>query len=423
MPNRPTDNRFTPNVQFRTQREAAKHKSWSAHFHGCTRATINALELLAKNNPDRWVYVSVAGLQKMCNTRLHKQGDKVFSTSAYEKSLKLLRDLSVISRKHNTAPDGIEQEGFVVGPHASLCRMYPKSCNYIGLEGATGTWLIRDGRGTWVADATRYSGDGGALVQENDEPPTVTHTVIDADKIRVHSEAIPEPIRVHSEANPEQLRAKYGDRYGTEYGPDDAQPAAKQDDSSDAPAELPLPVAPIRERSVLNCSNGLNQHNTHNGSNQPAVPAKAKPKASVCDVLEKKNLSNDVAEKEVAALLTEFVAQNDGEPGKCTRNQKREMTELAIQYGRQDFRAAARAWFAAHPWDSRTTDPFSAFIAGFDGYAAKDVHASKKKKLTQEMIDASYALAKKAHCEQWGLNEDGSSKEKDPEPGPEGFEL
>jgi hypothetical protein len=96
-------------------------------------------------------------------------------------------------------------------------------------------------------------------------------------------------------------------------------------------------------------------------------------------VLEKnQNLNDADAENEVAALLKEFVNRNDGEPGKCTPNQRRQLKALAL-HGRERFRAAARAWFAHHPWDSRTTDPFSAFIAGFEGYAEKKVHAEKEK--------------------------------------------
>jgi hypothetical protein len=75
----------------------------------------------------------------------------------------------------------------------------------------------------------------------------------------------------------------------------------------------------------------------------------------------------DDGRKEVAALLEEFVKQNNGKPGACTKNQRRDMEQLAK--GREKFRAAARAWFADHPWDDETTDPFSRFIASFEGYA------------------------------------------------------
>jgi hypothetical protein len=94
------------------------------------------------------------------------------------------------------------------------------------------------------------------------------------------------------------------------------------------------------------------------------------------------NRNYDLGETEVAALLQEFVKQNDGVPGKCTPNQKRQLIELAERHGRENFRAAARAWFKAPTWNYKTTDPFVAFISGFEGYAAKkqyDAMQSKKR--------------------------------------------
>jgi hypothetical protein len=165
-------------------------------------------------------------------------------------------------------------------------------------------------------------------------------------------------------------------------------------------------------------------HNTHTTPAKTVVDKVAEEKTPVCDVLKKnQNLSDEEPESEVAALLKEFVSRNDGEPGKCTPNQRRQLKALAST-GREKFRAAAHAWFAHHPWDSRTTDPFSAFIASFESYAAKKAYDDKQKaqELTPEKLEVIYADAKKAHYKQWDLNEDGTPKHgQEPEPGADDF--
>jgi hypothetical protein len=132
--------------------------------------------------------------------------------------------------------------------------------------------------------------------------------------------------------------------------------------------------------NLYTASGTASTHNTHTTPATAIVDKVAKPKTAVCDVLEKNQSLNDAdAENEVAALLTEFVAQNNGEAGKCTFNQRRLLKQLALRHGRKKFRDAARAWFADPPWNSRTTDPFLTLIAGFEGYAAKKAHAEKQK--------------------------------------------
>jgi hypothetical protein len=75
-------------------------------------------------------------------------------------------------------------------------------------------------------------------------------------------------------------------------------------------------------------------------------------------------------DNEIDKLIREFV-RKDGDPPQVTKPQKMEMKKLLKRDGRENFRAAARAWIKAEPWDARTTHPFASFIGGYAGYAAK----------------------------------------------------
>ncbi len=97
-----------------------------------------------------------------------------------------------------------------------------------------------------------------------------------------------------------------------------------------------------------------------------------------------------VATDEVALLLEGFVKHNDGQPGQCTREQRRQLNELANRHGRDKFRGAAKAWLKDSPWNAQTTHPFSGFINGFESYAAVapfQEKAAKQKAEQQTNVD------------------------------------
>ena len=156
-------------VQFKTKREAAAHSTWSAHFDGCGREVIRALELLAKNNPDRWVYITVPKLTKMCNGKFRsgKHEGKAYSQFSVEMALQTLRDDNIVSRKLGIAPSGRTENGFIVAPHDALTRRHPGSCNFVGLKNASGTFVIRDGNGAWLRNPESDTAESFGLVQEN----------------------------------------------------------------------------------------------------------------------------------------------------------------------------------------------------------------------------------------------------------------
>ena len=120
----------------------------------------------------------------------------------------------------------------------------------------------------------------------------------------------------------------------------------------------------------------------------------------------KENLSAMDADIEVGKLLEEFVKQNEGEPGKCTSSQREKLRNLAMQHRRNKFRGAARVWLKEHPWDSRTTDPFSAFISGFEGYAGKivwDKKRAEQKKRDEENAPAATEFHRRKAIVGYGL--------------------
>jgi hypothetical protein len=126
--------------------------------------------------------------------------------------------------------------------------------------------------------------------------------------------------------------------------------------------------------------------------------------------------TKDLAEKEVAILQSQF-PKHFGEVANCTPKHKSAMIELAMQHGREKFRAAARAWIKAAPWkEERTTTryPFANFIGGFDGYVGAYMDADKLKaeeERKKQVLKESYEICKKQHLETFPEPMDGPPAE------------
>ena len=155
------------NVQFRTVKDADKHSTWSAHFTGCAREVIRLLEFFAEKNPDRWVYITDAALTKRCNGRFRVKGKgKGYSLVTVRKVLRSLRKNGIVSRELGIAPDGMRQKGYIIAPHDALCRRHPRSCNFVGVGDASGTFVIRKDSATWVRSPESDTSESLGLVVE-----------------------------------------------------------------------------------------------------------------------------------------------------------------------------------------------------------------------------------------------------------------
>jgi len=106
------------------------------------------------------------------------------------------------------------------------------------------------------------------------------------------------------------------------------------------------------------------------------------PEPTVCDVSGEKR--DD--EEEIAHLEAGFVKHNQGEAGKLTGRQKEQLKALLARHDRDKFRRAARAWFKAPTWNTKTTDPFLLFINGFNGFLAKAGYDDEEQKRKQEFL-------------------------------------
>jgi hypothetical protein len=240
-------NYHVKNAQFKTKGEAKKHfaaKSlWSGHLDGCAREVMRALEMWAKNNPDRWVYCTVRGLTEECNGKFRKGKDKgrPYSKVTVEQALRFLREKNLISHELGIAPDGRKQNGFVVAPHESMTRRYPLACNFVGLEKAAGTFVIRNGNGTWLQNAETDTSTECGLIQENDDstiPETTPHTMPDVKKVDVGAAAgQPDGVSQGIQRVEHGVSNKYGSGYGSGHAVENPQQIEKTEDEQDYQGE------------------------------------------------------------------------------------------------------------------------------------------------------------------------------------------
>jgi len=175
------------------------------------------------------------------------------------------------------------------------------------------------------------------------------------------------------------------------------------------PPESPVPVHrnDHSRSTVRNPSQPTTVNKPHTPTHPTAAtivekPVAAKPgEVSVC--VDKKTLSEEELDKKLDELIEAFVMK-DGDPPQVTKVQRTEMKALLKRDGFDKFRAAARAWLAANPWDARTTHPFASFIGGYAGYAAKKQIDDKKEaaRITPVQIDQIGLIAFARHTKMWG---------------------
>jgi hypothetical protein len=243
------------NVQFKTKAEGRKHSTWSAHLDGCAREVTRVLELLAKNNDDRWVYITVPKLTKLCNGRFRSGKDKgkPYSQFTVEQALRFLRENNLISHKLGIAPDGRTQNGFIVAPHGSLTRRSSRACNFVGLKNATGIFVIRNGGAAWLQNPEADTGDSFGLIQETEDtaPDTAPHTVPSTERATVG--ATDQPTDQASSQATEGATDRATDQHGIGYGAENPElientedePALYDDRSRENKPQPPQPREPF----------------------------------------------------------------------------------------------------------------------------------------------------------------------------------
>jgi hypothetical protein len=124
--------------------------SLKRHFSGCARQVVSYLDILAGNDPDRFVWIRVGEIVKHCKNYAKKNNDGKptnYGKSAVEKALKDLRDAGILSY-----PEKVQlhirrgytvDECFVLAPHAALTVREEDGCRMVGPGRAPGT--------TWAA--------------------------------------------------------------------------------------------------------------------------------------------------------------------------------------------------------------------------------------------------------------------------------
>jgi hypothetical protein len=139
----------------RVPRKQSEKCRWKAHFTGCAREVIGALELLASNRQDRFVFAGAKAIAKMCHYR--GDSDKPYSVRTVQDCLSLLRSAKILSDKIPVKLDGEDgpvRMARVLNPHAAMTVRHPQRCVFVG----TG-----NGEGTWTADGIWQPLDGGKL--------------------------------------------------------------------------------------------------------------------------------------------------------------------------------------------------------------------------------------------------------------------
>lgn len=157
----------------RVSRKRSEKCTWKTHFDACAREVAGALELLAKNRADRFVFARVDPIVKMCNNR----GAHKYSKRMVEEVLRIFRELKILSDKITRDVDGVEREGRFFNPHDRMTTRYPQQCVFIGAGKKAGTW---SGNGIW------QPGDDGAmggLVVEDTTPESTPNTTPVVDRI------------------------------------------------------------------------------------------------------------------------------------------------------------------------------------------------------------------------------------------------
>lgn len=129
--------------------------SLKKHYLNVLREVVGYLELLASNDPQRFVWPSVPDIVKHCTK--YSKGRTPYEQHQVENALRFLRDQNVISRRVERERLGVMRRGFIVTPHDSLCVRTKNCCEFKGQLKASGNWEAEAGiPGTWWAVPTVY---------------------------------------------------------------------------------------------------------------------------------------------------------------------------------------------------------------------------------------------------------------------------
>ena len=146
----------------RVPRKPAEKCHWKTHFTGCAREVIGALEYLAKNRTDRFIYAEVPAIVKMCNGKYRPNGSRRYSQPMVEKCLQTFRELQILSRKLTVTIDDVPRKGRILNTHDAMTQRYPRACVFIGGSKKPGVW---GADGVWQPNPER-SLVGGLVVDE-----------------------------------------------------------------------------------------------------------------------------------------------------------------------------------------------------------------------------------------------------------------
>jgi len=124
---------------------------------------IGYLDLLAANDPDRLVWISVGQIQKHCKNYDKKDSSgkpATYSKSMVNKALKCFRDESILSNRAAVALQerrGYKvEDAFVVTPHEALTNRQAKACRWVGMGRVSETtWAAAPGGGVWFRAKSR----------------------------------------------------------------------------------------------------------------------------------------------------------------------------------------------------------------------------------------------------------------------------
>lgn len=151
----------------RVLRKRSEKCTWKTHFDGCAREVAGALELLANNRPDRFVFARVEPIKAICD----KKGKRKYSLRMIEDVLRLFRELKILGEHMEIEiAEDVWRKGRFFNPHEMMTRRYDGCCVFIGGGKKPGTWSID---GIW------QPGDGGefpGVVVEDTTPNTTPIT-------------------------------------------------------------------------------------------------------------------------------------------------------------------------------------------------------------------------------------------------------
>lgn len=114
---------YRPTVRLKPGVECKLEK----HYRGVLRRVVSKLDYLARKNPNRFVYVTVPALTKMCvKFKDGKPTGEAFTQRSVELALAFLRRQGFISALSEQETDGGMRRGFFVIDHANITEPLPR---------------------------------------------------------------------------------------------------------------------------------------------------------------------------------------------------------------------------------------------------------------------------------------------------------